>query len=109
MAQGSTDIVVVGLIAVAVIGVAGTMFGMYVVGKTIGRIVFGVMGVADGLGRLIVGGPPQRHLPPAQARRGSWRSTAVPPATLRCPRPRCHAENVPAARFCRRCGSAMDD
>jgi ribosomal protein L40E len=30
-----------------------------------------------------------------------------PAQSLRCPRPRCHADNVPAARFCRRCGSPM--
>lgn len=30
-------------------------------------------------------------------------------AMLRCPRPRCHAENHPSARFCRRCGMGMND
>jgi hypothetical protein len=30
------------------------------------------------------------------------------PATLRCPQPRCHAENRAGARFCRRCGMVMN-
>ncbi|MDB5296971.1 MAG: hypothetical protein JWO31_2954 [Phycisphaerales bacterium] len=29
------------------------------------------------------------------------------PPTLRCPRPKCHATNVPAAKYCRRCGTSM--
>lgn len=110
MTEPTSGIIVVGLVAVAVIGVAGALFGMYIIGKVAGRIAFGVVGVADGIGRLIVGGPPRRRVATSALPRrpGGWRSIAAPPATLRCPRPRCHAENVPAAKFCRRCGSAMD-
>ena len=37
-----------------------------------------------------------------------YRYAGVSPAMLRCPQARCHAENQPGARFCRRCGVAMN-
>jgi len=35
------------------------------------------------------------------------RPTLASPAILRCPRARCHAENHPSAKYCRRCGANM--
>jgi len=48
------------------------------------------------------GGMPNRY------RYNGYVGTSSTAAMLRCPQPRCHAENQPGAKFCRRCGVAMN-
>ena len=81
------DLIIFVLIAVGVLALATVLFGTWLIVKVVGLIGRGIAS--------LVGVPPA-HRP----------MLAAPP-TLRCPRPKCHAANAPAARFCSRCGVAM--
>jgi hypothetical protein len=115
MEEPGSAIIVVAVIAVLVLSIVAAALALYTVGRVVRRVFLGVAGAADGIGRLVVGGPPRPQLPPApvrysaDGRRRRWPPLTAAPAMLRCPRPRCHAENVPSAKFCRRCGAGMDE
>jgi hypothetical protein len=75
---------------------------LVIVGIVLTAFVFGgwlLVNVLRMVGRGIAGliGVPH-HQRPAFSRATS----------LRCPRSRCHAENYPTAKFCRRCGMGMN-
>ncbi len=80
-------IIIFVLIAFGVLALGTVLFGGWLLLKVVGLI-------GRGLGSLV-------GLPPAH------RPALSGPPTLRCPRSKCHAANVPAAKFCRRCGVAM--
>jgi hypothetical protein len=82
------EIVVAILVFIAVLVVAGLIFGGWV-----------IVAVLRLLGRLIGGGsrtagPPVRLPPPLRG--------------VQCPHGNCRAANGPSARFCRRCGRLLD-
>ncbi len=82
------EIVIFALIVIVVIGLTAVIFGGWLfinVARLISRGISGLLGV-----------PYQQR--PALGR----------PTSMRCPRSRCHAENYPTAKFCRRCGIGMD-
>jgi hypothetical protein len=76
------------LIAIGVIVLTAVIFGGWLLVNVIRLISRGIAG--------LLGVP--HHQRPMLSR----------PVTVRCPRSRCHAENYPTARFCRRCGVGMD-
>jgi hypothetical protein len=82
------EILVAILVFVAVLIVAGLIFGGWV-----------IVSVLRLLGRLVGGGrsagPPARLPPPLRR--------------VQCPHTNCRAANAPSARFCRRCGRAVDE
>lgn len=81
---------------IGVIAVTALLFGGWAVVTLIKALVSGV--------RSLVA-PPRRMTRPDPARRvGSFGTT---PAQVRCMRPRCHGDNPPGARFCRRCGATL--
>ncbi|HEX8911227.1 MAG TPA: hypothetical protein VF796_02625 [Humisphaera sp.] len=81
------------MVVILVLALAGLLLGTWLTFKVVRAIVHGVTG--------FLGGPRRTML--------SRTTRALPrPSGLRCPRPKCHADNAPSARFCRRCGVAMD-
>jgi ribosomal protein L40E len=78
-----------GLVVVAVVFV-GIVIVLGLVFVRVGRRVHGFLGGVAGMNG-------QRRIPTLSTRN-----------TLRCPESRCHAENPVSARFCRRCGAAMN-
>ena len=81
------DIFILVLIVLGALVLGTVLFGGWLILKVVSLI-------GRGLGSMV--GLPTAHRP----------ALASPP-TLRCPRPKCHAANAPAAKFCRRCGTAM--
>lgn len=82
------EIAIFVLIVVGVVGLTALIFGgwlLVVVVRLISRGIAALLGVPN-----------------------YARPRLASAAMLRCPRARCHAENHPSARFCRRCGSGMN-
>lgn len=77
------------LVFMGVIAITALLFGVWV-----------IVGIVRIMGRIIgtIFGTPRR--PPMPITR------ALP--SVRCPNDRCHAMNPVNARFCRRCGQAID-
>jgi hypothetical protein len=89
------------LIVIAVFVIVGIVIFTLVLGgwviaraaNSASRAIGGIIGGPRPIGGGV--GAPSRYVPTS-------------PAMLRCPQPRCHAENHPSARFCRRCGMVMN-
>jgi hypothetical protein len=85
--MGVGEAILLVLIVLVVLVALGLLVGTWLTVRIVGSIV-------RGAGRLLRSAvTPSRRLP------GN--------GTTRCPRPKCHAANHSTARFCRRCGVAM--
>lgn len=85
--MGVGEAILLVLVILVVLVVLGLLVGTWLTVRLVGGIVRGV-------GRLLRSvTSTSRQLPGSSA--------------LRCPRPKCHATNHANARFCRRCGVAM--
>lgn len=89
IAFGIGEAAIIFLLVVGAIVLAVLVFGGILAVKTIrlvGRAIGSLLGVSS-----------RPHRPGLAS-----------PVSARCPRPRCHAENHYSARYCSRCGIAMD-